>query len=151
MQLIHLYVSPGHNYFGHHGKPAGNHPTLEVANVECVAGRGLRGDRFFDYKTDYAGQVTFLAIEVFAALRAHLDLAQASPALLRRNLITRGVDLNTLIGQCFTVQGVQFQGVAECKPCHWMDHALAPGAEAFLRGRGGLRARILTDGNLRRD
>jgi hypothetical protein len=46
-----LFISPGHNYFGHHGKPADQHPLVEVAEIECVAGCGIRGDRFFDYKT----------------------------------------------------------------------------------------------------
>jgi hypothetical protein len=59
------------------------------------------------------------------------------------------VDLNTLIGQEFTLQGIRFAGVCEAKPCHWMDWALGAGAEQWLRGRGGLRCRILTDGFLR--
>ncbi len=150
MLIRHLLISPGHNYFGHHGQPAGTHPTLEVEEVECVAGRGLRGDRFFNYKEDYKGQVTFFAAEVFDALCARLGLSDASPAALRRNLITEGVDLNQLIGREFTVQGIRFFGTTECKPCYWMDQALAPGAEAFLQGRGGLRARILSSGALRR-
>jgi MOSC domain-containing protein YiiM len=61
------------------------------------------------------------------------------------------VDLNALVGAEFEVQSVRFAGVAECSPCDWMDVALGPGAEAWLQGRGGLRARILTDGVLRRD
>jgi MOSC domain-containing protein YiiM len=66
----------------------------------------------------------------------------------RRNVITRGVDLNMLIGKKFEVQSVRFEGVSECSPCHWMDEVIAPGAEAALHGRGGLRAKILTDGRL---
>jgi MOSC domain-containing protein YiiM len=68
---------------------------------------------------------------------------------VRRNVITRDVDLNELIDQDFEVQGVRFYGTQECSPCYWMDRAIAPGAEKFLKGRGGLRARILTDGTLR--
>jgi MOSC domain-containing protein YiiM len=64
-------------------------------------------------------------------------------------VITRGVDLNDLIGQEFDVQGVRFLGTEECRPCYWMDGAFAPGAQEFLKGRGGLRARILSDGSLR--
>ena len=63
--------------------------------------------------------------------------------------MTRGVDLNKLIGQDFEIQGVHFHGTQECRPCYWMDRAVGPGAEEFLKGRGGLRARILTDGTLR--
>ncbi len=148
MHLRHLYLSPGHNYFGHHGEPAGQHPTLEVETVECVAGQGLRGDRFFGFKTDYAGQVTFFAQEVFERLQHELNLLTATPAGLRRNIVTAGVDLNALIGTEFTVQGITFLGTRECSPCYWMDHAFAPGAEAFLQGQGGLRAKILTSGTL---
>ncbi|MDD4919037.1 MAG: molybdenum cofactor biosysynthesis protein [candidate division Zixibacteria bacterium] len=148
-RVEHLYLSPGHNYFGHHGGPAGEHPLVEVDALECIAGRGLRGDRFFDYKPDYKGQITFFSAEVYDELCAHLGLADASPAATRRNVITRGVDLNTLIGKPFEVQGVRFEGMAECSPCYWMDQAFAPGANDFLKGRGGLRARILTDGRLR--
>ena len=151
MQLLHLYVSSGHNYFGHHGKPAGAHPATEVESVECVAGRGLRGDRFFDFKDDYKGQVTFFSSEVFAQLQDHLELPDASPAGLRRNIITAGIDLNTLIGEEFEIQGIRFLGTRECTPCYWMDKAFAPGAEEFLQGRGGLRAKILTSGTLQRN
>jgi MOSC domain-containing protein YiiM len=59
--------------------------------------------------------------------------------------------LNSLVGVEFEIQGVRFAGAAECSPCHWMDQVIAPGAEAALHGRGGLRARILTDGRLRVD
>jgi MOSC domain-containing protein YiiM len=68
---------------------------------------------------------------------------------VRRNVVTQGIDLNQLIGKRFSIQGVLFEGVCECKPCYWMDRAIAPGAEDLLRGRGGLRARILTSGTLR--
>ena len=148
MHLRRFFISPGHNYFGHHGKPAGEHPTIEVDEVECVAGSGIRGDRFFDYKEDYQGQITFFAEEVFAELCAHLQLGDRNPADLRRNIITSGIDLNTLIGEEFEVQGIRFFGTRECSPCYWMDQAYAPGTEAFLKNRGGLRAQILTTGTL---
>jgi MOSC domain-containing protein YiiM len=64
-------------------------------------------------------------------------------------VITRGVDLNEFIGKEFEIQGVRFFGTQESAPCYWMDGAFAPGAQAFLKGRGGLRAKILCDGELR--
>jgi MOSC domain-containing protein YiiM len=149
MIIERIFVSPAHNYFGHHGRPAGTAPLHEVEVVECVAGRGLRGDRFFDHQPDYKGQVTFFAQEDFDALRAHFRLPEASPGALRRNLFCRGAALAELINREFEVQGVRFLGTEECRPCYWMDAALAPGAEVWLRGRGGLRARILTSGWLR--
>ena len=202
--IEHLFVSPGHNFFGHFGKPPGENPTIEVPQVECVAGRGIRGDRFFDYKEDYKGQITFFAMEIYEELLRTLEVGAGGesagdvrpgdpespesraleaestgprpveseipgpgfpgpelsgprpaepeipgPGVFRRNVLTRGVDLNTLIGKEFEVQGIRFEGAAECSPCFWMDQAFAPGAEDALEGRGGLRARILTDGVLR--
>lgn len=151
MQVCQLFVSPGHNYFGHHNRAAGQHPLVPVSEVECVAGQGLRGDRFFGFKEDYQGQITFFSLDVFDALRRELGLSAARPESTRRNVFVRGEDLSGLIGREFAVQGVRFSGVAECSPCHWMNNAIGPGAEEWLRGRGGLRARILTDGILRRE
>ncbi len=152
IRIEHLYLSPGHNYFGHHGQPAGESTIIAVPEVECVAGSGLRGDRFFDYKPDYKGQITFFSAELYEELCATLlepSALRPDPSVFRRNVITRGIDLNTLIGKQFTFQGVTFEGTAECSPCYWMDQAFAPGTEAALKGRGGLRAKILTDGVLR--
>jgi MOSC domain-containing protein YiiM len=143
-----LFISAGHNFVGHNGQPAGKSPVLEVNQVDCVAGRGLRGDRFFDYKENYKGQITFFSLEVFEALRRELKLPMVHPSATRRNALVAGVELNSLVGQEFEIQRVRFIGVEQCKPCHWMDSALGPGAEAWLQGRGGLRARILTDGVL---
>ncbi len=148
MEICHLYISPAHNFLGHHGREPDVNPAIEVPMIECVAGRGIRGDRYFDFKDDYKGQITFFSAEVFDELRGCLELQDCSPALVRRNVITSDVDLNELIGCDFEVQGVNFHGVEECRPCYWMDRAIASGAEAFLKGRGGLRARILTDGEL---
>ncbi len=144
-----LFISAGHNFFGHHGQEAGQNPLREVREIECVAGHGIRGDRFFDYEENYKGQITFFSNEVFDEVCRMLAAGEKFPGVARRNVVTQGVDLNSLIGIRFSVQGVQFEGVCECKPCYWMDQAIAPGAEQALQGRGGLRARILTDGILR--
>jgi MOSC domain-containing protein YiiM len=151
IRVCQLFISPGHNFCGHRGQQPGGHAIVEQEQVECVAGRGLRGDRFFDHKQDYKGQIMLFSLEVFDALRRELDLAKAQPQATRRNVFVRGEDLNSLIGRQFEIQGVRFEGTEECKPCDWMDHALGPGACAWMRGRGGLRARILTDGVLRRE
>ena len=124
---------------------------VAVDSVECVAGKGLRGDRFFDYKEDYKGQITFFEEEVYEGLCEQFGESGLNPGVFRRNVITRGVDLNTLIDKEFEVQGILFFGTQESAPCHWMNQAFAEGAEAALKGHGGLRAKILTDGVLRRD
>jgi MOSC domain-containing protein YiiM len=122
---------------------------IEVPVMECVAGRGIRGDRYFDFKDDYKGQITFFSLDVFEELCAALNAHDASPAAARRNVITRGFDLNEFIGKEFEIQGLRFYGTEESAPCYWMDGVFAPGAKDFLKGRGGLRAKILSDGELR--
>src|SRR5438874_8696644 len=144
VEICHLYISPDHNFFGHHGREPDQSPAIEVAMIECAAGHGVRGDRFFDYRDNYKGQITFFSREVFDLMAQAFGLTTKSPAVLRRNVIVSGVDLTELIGADFDLQGVQFHGTAHCNPCYWMDTAFAPGAEKFLAGRGGLRARILT-------
>lgn len=150
IRVEHLFISPGHNFFGHHNQPAGEHLIIAAEKIECVAGRGIRGDRFFDYKDNYKGQITFFAMEVLEALRQELRLPDAQPQATRRNAFVRGADLSSLVGKQFEIQGVRFEGVEESKPCHWMNSALGTGAEEWLRGRAGLRCRILTDGVLDR-
>ena len=149
MEICHLYISSGHNFVGHHEREPDSYPVVEVPVIECVAGRGIRGDRYFDFKDNYKGQITFFSLEVFDELCRALGLQDRSPSLVRRNVVTRDLDLNKLIGQEFDLQGVQFYGTQECAPCYWMDQAVAPEAHEFLKGRGGLRARIVSDGQLR--
>jgi MOSC domain-containing protein YiiM len=146
LKLHRIFISAGHRFVGRHGLAPAEHPIREVEEVECVAYRGLRGDRYFDQPADGKGQVTLFAAEVFDRLRIELALPAADPAALRRNLFVSGAELNALIGVEFDLQGVVMAGVEECRPCYWMDSAIGPGAEAWLRGRGGLRCRILTSG-----
>ena len=83
---------------------------------------------------------------VYQAMCKELDIYDKDPLVLRRNLLVQGEDLLSLIGQKFTIQGVNLLGVEECSPCFWMDQAFGIGAEKFLKGQGGLRCRILSDG-----
>ncbi len=149
IRIAHLYISPGHNFFGHHGQPAGDNPMLAQREIVCRAGRGIEGDRFLDFKTDYNGQITFFERETYDQLCAEFDVWDREPSVFRRNVITAGIGLAELYGREFEVQGVRFLGRGECAPCHWMNTAFHPGAEARLQGRGGLRAKILSDGVLR--
>ena len=148
MVIRRIFISPGHNYFGHHGREPEDYPLLEVDRIDCVAGRGIQGDRFYDYRADYKGQITFFAEEIFEQLLATFPRVAKSAGVLRRNVIVHGLELNSLIGKEFELQGLRFRGTAHCKPCYWLDQAFAPGAEEALAGNGGLRAQILTSGTL---
>ncbi len=149
MRIKHLFISPGHNFIGHHEQEPAHHPMMECAEIQCLAGRGIEGDRFLDYKPGYKGQVTFFSNEVYVDLCEKFAMRDKPASVFRRNIIVEGADLNALIGREFELQGVRFLGTQESAPCHWMNFAFAPGAEDALKGRGGLRAKILSDGALR--
>jgi MOSC domain-containing protein YiiM len=146
--IRHIFVSAGHNFFGRYGQDAGTHPMRDIAAAPCRAGWGLEGDRFYGYRPDYKGQVTFFAWETYEEAKARFDVPALRADAFRRNVIVEGIDLNALIGRRFSLGGVEFEGTGEARPCHWMNKVVAPGAEDWLMGRGGLRTRVLTSGEL---
>jgi molybdopterin synthase catalytic subunit len=150
-ELLEIWISDGNDFRGRHEMGRLEHDIRGVAEIECVAGMGLRGDRYFGYKPDFKGQVTFFDADAVEAVRDHFSRPDLSSSVFRRNLIVRGIDLGAWVGKRFRFQGIDFEATEECKPCYWMDEVVAPGAEEFLKGnfRGGLRARILSDGMLR--
>ena len=147
--IRHIFTSPGHNYFGHHGKNPDEFVAEEHESIELIAGKGIVGDRFFDWKEDYKGQITFIDAAVVDEVKQKIGQPDLSPAVFRRNVVIEGVNLNSLIGKNFSLGDAQFAGVEECSPCYWMDRATGrEGVEELLQGRGGLRCRILTDAPL---
>jgi molybdopterin synthase catalytic subunit len=150
-ELLEIWISEGNDFRGRHEKGRLEHGIRSVPEIECVAGMGLRGDRYFGYKPDFKGQVTFFDAKAVQAVRDQFAMPELSGSFFRRNLIVAGIDLGEWVGRRFRFQGIEFEGSEECKPCYWMDEAVAPGAEDFLKAnfRGGLRARILSDGVLR--
>ncbi len=121
-----------------------------VEEIEAVAGRGLVGDRFFRGeglgKPDQ--EVTLIESEALEAAAREdglrLDLGQA-----RRNLVTRGVPLNHLVGREFTVGGVLLRGLRLCEPCGHLEAMTVAGMQKSLCHRGGLRAQVVRGGTLR--
>src|SRR3979411_3279255 len=83
VEICHLYISSGHNFVGHHGREPDQYPAIEVPSIECVAGRGIRGDRYFDFKDDYKGQITFFSLDVFDELCGALTVQDCPPELVR--------------------------------------------------------------------
>ena len=113
--------------------------------MKCRAGFGLEGDRFYGYRPGYKGQVTFFKWETLLAAREKFGVPALAPSVFRRNVVVEGIDLDQLLERRFTLGGVEFEGTGEARPCHWMNAVVAPGAEDWLMGRGGLRAKVLTD------
>lgn len=154
VEILHLLVSPGHAYFGRPQDGPTPVETTDADEVRVVADKGIVGDRFFDKAAHLDAGVTFLSVEALQKAAADLGVAPFDPLATRRNVVLRGADLASLLGQHFALDcgdgPVCFRGGRPASPCAWMDVVLADGAHAALRGRGGLRCRPLTSGTLRR-
>lgn len=151
-RLVEIIISPGHDYWGRQGEGRLQSGVIHCQEIECVAGQGLRGDRYFGYRGNFKGQVTFFDYAVYEQIKERFKLPRLPASVFRRNLIVAGADLKALIGKRFWFQEICFEGSQECHPCHWMDRAVADGVEEFMKpdARGGLRAKILTSGRLTR-
>lgn len=125
-------------------------PRTPVHHARAVAGMGLEGDRYFGQKPGrYAAdrQVTLIEAEVVEAVRAGgVPLAAADA---RRNVVTRGVRLNDLVGRTFHLGGAVLRGVELCHPCGRLAKLTYRGVTRDLKMRGGLRAEVLHDGDIR--
>ena len=147
-EITHIYISEGHNYFGRYGMTSESYQIVEKQSVALVARRGIEGDRFFDFKEDYKGQITFFSESTVEAVKNDLGHSEATALLFRRNVVLSGVDAEDLIGKRFRIGELEFTGSCEAAPCFWMDEAVGDGTHEFLKGRGGLRARIIKGGSL---
>lgn len=126
-----------------------------VAEATAVIGKGLEGDRYFRQVGTYSDkpgphrEVTLIALEALEAIRGETGIALA-PAKSRRNVVTRGVPLNDLVGQTFLLGRVRVHGVRLCPPCMHLESLTGlPGVMKALVDRGGLRVQVLTDGPIR--
>ena len=153
MEIISFLVSTGHAYGGRPGD--GPAPTDDAApdEIELRAGYGVVGDRYAGRAAHAAAQVTLLAVEALEAVADELGVPPFDPALARRTVVTRGLDVEALRRVEFTLDSgdgpVRLAGGRPAAPCAWMDTVLAPGAHAALRGRAGVRCAVLTSGTLR--
>ena len=118
-----------------------------VERVRAVAGRGLEGDRYFtgtgtwsDYPVQTGTDLTLIEAEV-------LEAVALTGAEARRNIVTRGVRLNDLVGLRFHLGTIECQGDRLCEPCRHLERLTGVSTEALLQ-RGGLRANILSDGEI---
>ncbi len=138
---------------------AGSEPMTSLDQAKAVAGRGLEGDRYFSKQGTFTDnpnttgrQVTLIESEAIDALERDYGV-KIDPTDARRNIVTRGVPLNHLVGQEFRVGDVRMRGVRLDEPCNHMaslvDQAAKDKIRLGLMHRGGLRADILNDGTIR--
>ena len=134
--------------------PEAEAPMVRVERAVARAGRGLEGDRYFDHRGTFSNRhgrghdLTLIEAEVLDALRLPTGSLAAEDA--RRNVVTRGIDLNALVGERFTIGDVECFGQRLCEPCAHLERLTAkPGTLRSLIHMGGLRADVLTDGEIR--
>jgi len=127
-------------------------PLVSVPEVEAVAGRGLRGDRYYDAGGTFSRggnapdrHVTLIEAETIDALGRDYKV-QIDPGQARRNIVTRGVALNHLVGREFVVGPVRLRGIKLCEPCGHLARLTSEQTSSGLVHRGGLRSQILSDG-----
>jgi MOSC domain-containing protein YiiM len=134
--------------------PAAREPMQAVDSARAVPGRGIEGDRYFSKSGTYSRkdgadrEITLIESEAIEALQRDYGLL-VEPKETRRNVATRGVALNHLVGRRFRVGDAVLRGLRLCEPCGHLEQLSGKPMRAGLVHRGGLRAEILTEGVIR--
>jgi MOSC domain-containing protein YiiM len=129
-------------------------PMEPREEVTATPGRGIEGDRYADGKGVWSShpgagrEITLVEIEAIESLAREKSIG-LKPAETRRNLVTRGVPLNHLVGKEFQVGEVRLVGVRLCEPCQYLEEMTTKGVLTGLVHRGGLRANVVTGGIIR--
>ena len=128
-------------------------PMRSVDEVRAVPGKGLEGDRYFVrqgtfYKPQPDRELTLIEAEAIEALRSEFQV-EFDLSASRRNLVTRGVPLNHLVGKEFWIGEVKARGLRLCEPCAHLQRLSHPKVLPGLVHRGGLRAQILSEGTIK--
>lgn len=144
-QVVAIYIAAVHSG-----------PTQSIESAHAVPGCGFEGDRHFNPsgtiskktgKIDPSRQATLIEVEAIEALAREKSI-ELSPSESRRNIITRGVALNHLVGCEFNIGEVRLRGIRLCEPCGHLEKLTQKGVLDGLIHRGGLRAQILTEGTI---
>lgn len=128
--------------------------TLSCANL--VAGQGIQGDRYFNQqgsfsasqKHDPSTELTLIEQEQIDHFNKQYKRRYAY-ADFRRNIITEGIELNALVGKTFTLGKIRLKGIMLCEPCAQLAETLDPLVLPQLLNKGGLRAQILSSGEIK--
>lgn len=128
-------------------------PMQSKQSTQAIAGRGLEGDRYFlgdGYWSKHprvGREITLIESEAIEALEGEKQI-KIEPGAARRNVVTRGVPLNHLVGREFQVGAVRLRGLRLCEPCDYLEGLTTTGVLTGLLHRGGLRAEVLSTGTI---
>jgi MOSC domain-containing protein YiiM len=119
-----------------------------VDRVQAHAGKGLAGNRYyFEDGAPRGRALTLIAAEALEAFTSETGIPLAADES-RRNVLTRGIDVNALVGRRFRIGGVECEGVELCEPCTHLQAMTRPGVLKGMVHRAGLNADILSDGEI---
>ncbi len=119
-----------------------------VERVAAHAGKGLDGNRYYYARGAPPGRaLTLIAAEAIEAFTQETGIPLAADES-RRNVLTRGIDVNALVGKRFRIGDVECEGVELCEPCTHLQKMTRPGVLKGMVHRAGLNADILTDGEI---
>lgn len=127
-------------------RPGRREPMRALDQADLTPESGLAGDR---YSGTGARQITLIQAEHLAAIGAYLGTGSIDPALIRRNIVIRGINLLALKGRQFQLGSALLQATGECHPCSRMEETFGAGGYNAVRGHGGITARVLTAGHVR--
>lgn len=122
-------------------------------SVDVIAGKGIVGDRYYTGEGTFSkkltgnrkSEITFIEAEEIERFNL-IQGTRLEYGDLRRNVVTRDVDLNELVGKRFTFGGVQFEGIEKCEPCAHLANTVHHAVLPHMINRAGLRAAVLTSG-----
>jgi MOSC domain-containing protein YiiM len=136
-----------------HIAPAAKAAMQSLDEVQAIAGVGLEGDRYANqqgtfFKPEPDFEVTLIEAEALEGMAREYG-TELAPGNARRNLVSRGVALNHLVGREFKIGDVLIRGIRLCEPCTHLQALTGLAVIKGLRHRGGLRAQILCNGIIR--
>lgn len=129
--------------------PAKGEPAQQVEKVRAISGQGLAGDRHVAGTGTFPSGLPGSALTLIEAEVCDTFEPPLGPDEHRRNIVTRGIDLNGLVGRVFTIGAVCCRGMRLCEPCKVVQHYADRPVLRDLVHRGGLRADILEDGEIK--
>jgi len=128
-------------------------PTRSVAEIRALPGKGLEGNRYATQQGTFSKpkpdhELTLIEAEAMEAAARDYQM-QLAPGEARRNVVTRGVPLNHLVGKEFSIGDVRVRGIRLCEPCDHLQTVTGKSVIKSFLHRGGLRAQILSEGIIR--
>jgi MOSC domain-containing protein YiiM len=129
-------------------RPERGKPVQAVEQVRVIAGKGLEGDHYKGMASS-TRHVTLIQAEHLAAVASFLHLREVDPALVRRNIVIKGMNLLALKDKPFFIGSALLEMTGLCHPCSRMEEVLGEGGYNAMRGHGGITARIIQEGIIR--